>query len=129
MYHIFAPVPANSVSLSIIPMGSPIAGRMYNILCSAANLDGIQSTPIFTWLDSNGNRVVNGDGITVGPPAASSLPLEFSILRGSQSGVYTCSVTLFSLALQAPLTTTTSININVQRKFLRSNKVILLIRL
>ncbi len=97
-------------------MGNPIAGNMYDIVCSATILQGILSTPIFTWVDSDGNRVVNGDGTTVGLPTASSLPLEFSILRSSHSGRYTCSVTLFSLALQVPITNTASISLNVQRK-------------
>ena len=105
-----------ALSLSILPVGNPIAGSMYDIVCSATIRNGILSTPIFTWLDSDNDRVMNGDGITVGPPTANSLPLEFSILRGSHSGRYTCNVTLFSLALQAPITISSSINLNVQRK-------------
>lgn len=97
-------------------MGDPIAGNMYGILCLTTVLDGVQSTPIVTWLDSGGNQIMNGDGIIIGPPTASSLPLEFSLLRGVHSGRYTCSVTLFSLALQAPITITASFDLNVRRK-------------
>ena len=109
-------VPAAALSLSIEPMGDPIAGNRLELLCSATIRNGIRSTPIFTWLDSNGNTVANADGITVGPPRATSLPLEFSLLRSSQSGSYTCSITLFSLALQVPLNITTSINLSVQSR-------------
>ncbi len=114
---LYSAVPATSLSLSIISTGSPIAGSIYDILCRATVMDGIQSTPIFTWLDPDGNRIVNGGNITVGSATATSLPLEFGILRSSYSGEYTCRVTLYSLALQAPLIVNTSIIINVQRKF------------
>ena len=98
-------------------MGNPIVGSMfYEIECLATIQEGIQSTPLFTWLNADGNRIVNGDGLTVGSPTASSLSLEFNILRGSDAGRYTCSATLFSLALQEPLTTNSSINLNVQCK-------------
>jgi hypothetical protein len=109
-------VPSTALSVSIEPTGNPVAGTMYDILCSATILEGILSTPIFTWLDSNNSRVMDGGDITVGPPTATSLPLEFRILRGSHGGRYTCQVRLFSLALQAPLTATTSIDISIQRK-------------
>ena len=94
-------------------MGNPVAGNMYSILCRATLVDGIQSTPIFTWLDSNGNRIVSGNGISVGLQSTRSLPLDFSILRGSHSGNYTCTATLFSLALQTPLVDMTSITLTV----------------
>lgn len=109
-------VPETALSPSIEPMGDPIAGNRLELLCSATIQNGIRSTPIFTWLDSIGNTIRTADGITVGPPRASSLPLEFSLLRGSHSGNYTCRITLFSLALQAPLTITTSISLNVESK-------------
>lgn len=89
---------------------------MYDLLCLATIPDGIQSTPVFTWLDSNGNTITNVLGIMVGTATASSLPLEFGILRASHSGRYTCRATLFSLALRAPLSTSTSISLNVQCK-------------
>ncbi len=109
-------VPSRSFSLSIVPMGNPVAGTMYNILCMANLVDGIQSTPIFTWLDSNGSRIMSGNGINIESQTTNSLPLEFNILRGSHSGNYTCRATLFSLALQMPLVATTSTILIVQSK-------------
>lgn len=109
-------VPATALLLSIVPMGDPIAGNTYDLQCSADITDGIQSTPIFSWLDSDSNRIMSGDGIAVRPPMADSLSLDFSTLTRSHAGRYTCSVTLFSLALQVPLTVTTSIYLNVQGK-------------
>lgn len=97
-------------------MGDPVAGSMLELLCSAAIQNGIGSTPIFTWLDSDGNTIRSSDGIAIGPPRDSSLSLEFSLLRGSHTGRYTCRVTLFSLALQVPLTITISVDLNVRSK-------------
>lgn len=104
------------MSLSITTVGSLIAGRAYHVICNAALVNGIHSTPIFTWLDSDDRRLASGDGINVGLPTAKSLSLEFNLLRFSMNGTYTCRVILFSLALQTPLITSTTINIDVQRK-------------
>ncbi len=113
----FITVPENAVRASITTVGSEVAGAMYSIVCEAVLEQGIQSTPILTWYDSDGERIVNRDGISVGRPTASMLPLEFSILRVSHSGQYTCQVTLYSLALQTPLTASTSITLNIVCKF------------
>lgn len=102
--------------MSITSIGDPLAGKMYDIECLVTILEGIRSTPILTWLDSDGNRIDSGDGIVVGPPTANSLLLDFNFLEMSHSGKYTCTATLFSLALQVPLTATASIYTNVQRK-------------
>ena len=102
---------------SVTTVGNEVAGSMYSVVCEAVLEQGIQSTPILTWYNSNGERVVNSEGVSVGPPTASTLPLEFSILRVSHSGQYTCQVTLYSLALQTPLTASTSITLNVVCKF------------
>ena len=103
---------------SITTVGNAVAGAMYNVVCEAVLEQGIQSTPFLAWYNSDGERVISGDGISVGPPTASTLPLEFSILRISHSDQYTCQVTLYSLALQEPLTASTSINLNVVCKLI-----------
>lgn len=106
-------VPDSAVSVSISTNGNTVAGEMYDVLCEAVLEDGIQSTPFLTWLNSDGQQVMSGDGISVGPPTATSLPLEFSVLRASHSGEYTCQATLYSLALQTPIVTTASISLDV----------------
>ena len=102
---------------SISTVGNTVAGEMYEIVCEAVLEEGIQSTPVISWLNSGGGQLTSGGGISVGPRMATSLPLEFSILRASHSGQYTCQVTLYSLALQTPLTASASITLNVIRKF------------
>ena len=110
-------VPPSALSLSITPMGDPIAGNAYTIVCLASISSGIQSTPIFSWYNSDGQRISSGGGLVVGPPTATSLPLSFGVLMSAHSGVYTCRATLFSLALQAPLNDSASTSISVQRKY------------
>lgn len=90
---------------------------MYDAVCKAVLDEGITSTPVITWLNSDGDRLTSDGGISVGPQMATSLPLEFSILRASHSGQYTCEVTLYSLALQTPLTASASITLNVIGRF------------
>ena len=94
-----------------------MAGYTFQLLCSANILNGIRSTPIFSWHDSDGGNILSTTDISVGPQLATTLPLEFNLLRVSDSGMYTCNVTLFSLALQQPLTISASINVDVQCKY------------
>ena len=117
-------VPESAVKASITTVGNAVAGEMYDVVCEAVLKEGIQSTPFITWLNSDGDRVVNGDDISVGPSTSSSLPLKFSILRASHSGRYTCEVTLYSLALQTPLTVSASITLNVMGKFYNAHFIL-----
>ena len=110
-------VPESAVSVSISTVGNTVAGEMYEIVCEAVLDEGIQSTPVIYWLSSGGGQLTSGGGISVGPQMATSLPLEFNILRASHSGQYTCQVTLYSLALQTPLAASASITLNVIGKF------------
>ena len=99
-------------------IGNAIAGESYEIICEASLVHGIQTTPFFTWFNSDGDRVANDDDIAVGPATATSLQIVFDILKLSDSDVYTCEVTLYSLALQSPLVISTNISLDVESKFL-----------
>ena len=116
-FFFFFIVPESAVSASISTVGNTVAGEMYEIVCEAVLEEGIQSTPVISWLGSDGERLTSGGGISVGPQIATSLSLEFSILRTSYSGQYTCQVTLYSLALRTPLSASASITLNVIGKF------------
>ena len=98
-------------------IGNVVAGETYEIICEASLKQGIQATPFFRWLNSNGDRVMNDGDISVGPATASSLQMVFDILKVSHSGVYTCEVTLYSLALQLPLIISTNISLDVDSEF------------
>lgn len=103
--------------LSTLTIGNAVAGETYEIICEASLKQGIQATPFFRWLNSNGDRVVNDGDISIGPATASSLQIVFDILKVSHSGIYTCEVTLYSLALQSPLIISTNISLDVDSKF------------
>ena len=110
-------VPSNAMVLSTLTIGNAVAGETYEIICEASLKQGIQATPFFRWLNSNGDRVVNDGDISVGPATASSLQIVFDILKVSHSGIYACEVTLYSLALQSPLIISTNISLDVDSKF------------
>ena len=103
-------------------IGNAIAGETYEIVCEASLKRGIQTTPFFTWLNSDGDRVMNDGDISVEPATASSLQIVFGILKTSHSGIYICEVTLYSLALQSPLVISTNISLDVASKFVAIKK-------
>jgi hypothetical protein len=106
------------VEVSIVTIGNAVAGETYEVICEASLRQGIQATPFFRWLNSDGDSVMNDDDISVGPATASTLQMVFDILKLSHSSKYTCEVTLYSLALQSPLTVSTNISLDVECKFL-----------
>lgn len=113
----FDTVPSNAMVLSIMTIGNAIAGETYEVICEASLKQGVQATPFFRWLNSDGDRVINDGDISVGPATASTLQMVFDILKVSHGGIYTCEVTLYSLALQSPLVITANISLDVEGKF------------
>ena len=109
-------------------IGNAIAGEIYEVICEASLKQGIQATPFFRWLNSDGDRVMNDGDISVGPATASSLQIVFDILKVSHSGIYTCEVTLYSLALQSPLVISTNISLDVESKLLAKQQYIIVLR-
>lgn len=97
-------------------IGNAIAGETYEMICEASLKHGIQSTPFFTWMNSDGDTVMSDGNISVGPATASYLQMVFDILKTSHSGIYTCEVTLYSLALQSPLVTSINTSLDVESK-------------
>ena len=115
-FFFFFAVPLDAVTLTISPVGRPIAGNMYQLICEVSLTVGIRSTPVFSWLDTSGNTITSASGITIGAPSSTSLPISFDPLQVSNNGLYTCNATLYSLALSQPLIASTSITITVQSK-------------
>ena len=109
-------VPLDAVTLTISPVGCPIAGNMYQLICEVSLTVDIRSTPVFSWLDSSGNAIMSASGITIGASSSTSLPISFDPLQVSSNGIYTCNATLYSLASSQPLIASTSIRITVQSK-------------
>ena len=105
--------------MSIATSGSSMAGDVFELNCIVSIAEGIYTTPILTWKNSNGTAIMSDyDDITVGPASANDLPLEFAILKVPHAGEYTCEATLHSIALESPLTTSVSVDVQVKGKLL-----------
>lgn len=95
-----------------------MAGNAYEILCTATVSEGIQSTPHLYW--ENYNTTSGGDisvGSAISDALDTTLPLEFSVLRVSDTGTYTCHAILYSVALDSPVEVTASTSLNVEGTF------------
>ena len=72
------------------PPNPLLAGDSYAITCTAI----ADITPVVRWMDSGGNPVEEGEGLTLSGPIvsgnATTLRLTFNYLRTSQAGAYSC---------------------------------------
>ena len=84
-----------SVSVSITRSGSPMAGETYSLQCSAT-LNGTDSMLVtYLWLvgpSDNRQQLNNDSSVTV-----NSSTVQFSTLRTSHAGTYTCQITVGGL--------------------------------
>ena len=96
-----------SVSVTIIPSGSPTAGETYSLECSAT-VSGSSGVPSYQWLvgpPDNRQPLNNDSSITV-----NSNMVQFSTLRTSHGGMYTCQVTVGDLIAE------TNSTVEIERK-------------
>ena len=97
-----------------------VLGEAYSIECIAIELrEGLSNRPSLAWLDSSGQQVVPGDGISLildEIVGRTSLVLQFDALRTSQAQEYTCLSVLNSPALTEPLNNSTRANVIIQCK-------------
>jgi len=95
---------------------------MYQLLCTAAVIEGIQASPFVAWVNSTGDVIRSEGDIRVGSPEvldnAILVSLEFRILRTEHIGNYTCQAALYSVALNAPLIATETSTVVVQSKLI-----------
>ena len=73
--------------------GTSTAGQTYSLDCS---LTGADDTVTYQWLDSNGTQLTNVS------------QLEFSLLRASDVGLYTCRATVGGVVVME----TATVNVN-----------------
>jgi hypothetical protein len=78
---------------TVTSTGTPTAGETFSLDCSVS---GIDDSATYQWFDSNGTQLTN------------TSELQFSPLRVSEGGVYTCRATVRGVV--ADETTTISIN-------------------
>ena len=88
-----------SVSVVLTPSDSPVAGQTYSLECS---VNGASDSVTFQWLEgptnnrtqftTNGSRTINS--------TSSVSQLQFSPLRASHGGHYTCQATVMGVVLE-----------------------------
>lgn len=97
--------------------GVPVAGYPYTLTCTIDLTEGVSGSLQIRWIDSNGQQLLTGDNIVVGPPVISSLTtnltLTFKTLRLTDEGVYTCNAILSSPADSLPVNSSVSHFIDV----------------
>ena len=115
-YHIFnlSTVPVNRIEVFTITKGETIAGQQYRIVCTVLFPTGITSQVNVRWYGANG-LISSGEGIVVGEAMMSSgnitVSLEFSPLRTSHGGQFSCRTSITSNA--APYTYTRSSEVDI----------------
>ena len=97
--------------------GAAIAGQNYSLTCTLELPEGISTPALLQWLDSTG-PITNGSGTTVGEPqlagTTTDITLEFSPLRVSHSGHFTCKATITSPALPYRIVKSAEIDVLAQ---------------
>ena len=91
MIHISLPLLTVNVHVVITPTGTPTAGDTFSLDCSVTRMD---DSAIYQWFDSNGTQLVNIS------------QLQFSPLRASEGGAYTCRATVRGVVAEGTATIT-----------------------
>ena len=90
------------------PQSSPKVGMPYNLSCLCNVSKGfVKHKPTVLWIHPNQTNFITPS-------------IEFNVLRASDSGKYTCRVTLMSPALDMPLKAMQTYNLTIQRKLLNN---------
>lgn len=115
-------VSPDEVVVSTTVEGTPVAGQNYSLTCTLELPEGINTPAVLQWLDSNG-PVSNGSGTTVGEPQLAGttavITVEFSPLRTSHSGHFTCRATVTSPALPYRIVKSAELDVFVQGERLK----------
>ena len=119
---LFTVVPTLDVTISHV--GGPfIAGQSYNLTCTVT-LENAAGTPTVGWLNPNNNPLHSSSDITVGDTVAVNCStytttLQFTTLRTSHGGQYSCQATL------GAVNNTIITNVTVQSKSVLSFHVVM----
>ena len=92
-----------TASIIITPSGSPTAGQSYSLECS---ISGTSDSATFQWLDGpTDNRTqLTSDGSRTVDSTSSVSQLQFSPLRASHGGQYTCQATVVGVTVEGTAT-------------------------
>ena len=89
--------------MAITPSGSPTAGESYSLECSVS---GTSDSATFQWLEGpTDNRTqLTSDGSRTVNSTSSVSQLQFSPLRASHGGPYTCQATVVGVVVEGTAT-------------------------
>ena len=103
-------------------------GEEYNITCTVEVIDRLIVTPTIVWIKNSVNTsLVSDDLYTISVPSVLSiisdtmysLSLFFSSLNTSNAGQYTCQATITVNEINVTVSTTNSLDLPLQSKFLK----------
>jgi hypothetical protein len=99
----YGPILYSTVNVVITPSdaGTPIAGETYSLDCSVS---GTSNPATYQWFDNNSTQLTNIN------------QLQFSPLRASDAGMYTCRATIEGVELEGNAT----VNVNCMYMYLYS---------
>ena len=110
------PVPLPALGVSIGVQGNLLAGDVYSLMCTAAELiDGLTNSPTLQWLNRTGQPVTNGMlGDLNSTNTSITQTLTFNSLLTSDGGEYTCYAMLQSPAVEGGIVNSTTETVTVQ---------------
>ena len=113
-------VPPNPIETTISSIGPAAAGYNFTLTCTVVVNEGLRGIPAVYWLDSSGQRISSTDDVTINALTSdqtTNVTLYFDPIRASDSGNYTCSVTLAypPLTLLFPQSSSASYSLDVQQ--------------
>ena len=106
-------VPVDQINVFTTSKGETIAGKTYQIVCTALFPTEISGPVSVGWYGTNG-PISSGQGIVIEKATSSgniTVSLEFSPLRTAHGGQFSCRITITSNA--APYTYTRSSEIDI----------------
>ena len=107
----------STINLSTSVEGSNVAGDSYTIYCMVRTPSGLSALPEITWSNptsveiqgQTNNTVINNSAVVFST-------VTLTPLLTSQSGVYTCQVSVQSPSLLQPLNISDMVTVSVQSK-------------
>ena len=112
-------MPPSAVSLSTSAEGSNIAGESYTIYCMVRAPNMLSAFPEITWIKPTSVEIEDQvNNTVVGQSIFVTSTITFTPLLTSQSGVYTCQVSLQSPSLPRLLNISDMVTVSIQSMYL-----------
>ena len=126
--HYLSVVLLTHLNISIRADGQTFVGEQFSLTCEIDQSEGLTSQQLsIEWLDSQGNPVVTGNGISIQGPVTvnthTTLTLNFDSLSLEHSQSYICLATLPSQAPPFELVREAIQNVNIGKSIMHSQSL------